>query len=300
MASERVPVAGPDFICIGMPKAGTGWLYDQLQFHPDFWMPPTKEFDYLKREVPRMKNAVARLGRARERFTASEQGGQIEWGNRRKGDERDLMFLEAANELVGQPMDVERYADLFRFKGELLSGDVSPSYITLTDETIGRVGRQLPETKIIFLVRDPVARTASQISMAFRLGKVDEALAQDEDRFRTFLGRSTTTNPRAFPTEIVARWKDLAPNLTFQWFLFDDIEGRPAHARREILNFLGADPAKTSGELPPEENRKATKEKLPLDDDAVALLVEHFAGELKASAKVFGGAAESWGARYGL
>ena len=38
---------GPDFICIGMQKAGTGWAYDQLQYHPDFWMPPVKEIHYL-------------------------------------------------------------------------------------------------------------------------------------------------------------------------------------------------------------------------------------------------------------
>ena len=44
--------AGPNFICIGMAKAGTGWLFDQLKHHPDFWMPPIKEFGYLKRDKP--------------------------------------------------------------------------------------------------------------------------------------------------------------------------------------------------------------------------------------------------------
>jgi hypothetical protein len=34
---------GPDFLCVGVPKAGTGWLFDQLNAHPDFWMPPVKE-----------------------------------------------------------------------------------------------------------------------------------------------------------------------------------------------------------------------------------------------------------------
>ena len=31
--------SGPDFICIGMQKAGTRWLYQQLRGHPEFWMP---------------------------------------------------------------------------------------------------------------------------------------------------------------------------------------------------------------------------------------------------------------------
>ena len=40
---------GPDFICIGAQKAGTTWLYENLNGHPDVWMPPVKEFHYFNR-----------------------------------------------------------------------------------------------------------------------------------------------------------------------------------------------------------------------------------------------------------
>ena len=39
--------ARPDFLCVGAQKAGTSWLYRQLEPHPDFWMPPLKELHYL-------------------------------------------------------------------------------------------------------------------------------------------------------------------------------------------------------------------------------------------------------------
>ena len=61
---------GPDFVCIGMPKAGTGWLFDQLRFHPDFWMPPVKEIDYLHRPFPALKHAnklLSRVSRSADR-----------------------------------------------------------------------------------------------------------------------------------------------------------------------------------------------------------------------------------------
>jgi len=35
--------AGPDFLCVGIHKGGTTWLYQQLDSHPNFWMPPLKE-----------------------------------------------------------------------------------------------------------------------------------------------------------------------------------------------------------------------------------------------------------------
>jgi hypothetical protein len=295
------PVDGPDFICIGMPRSGTGWLFDQVQYHPEFWMPPTKEFDYLKPgPALKLKNVVNRLERAQMRANANERRGFIKWGNRRPGDERDLAFLEEASKGVGKPMELANYRVLFRFKGELKSGDVSPSYVTLTDEIIGRIGEELPDTKIVLMVRDPVARASSQISMAYRLGKFDAAVLADADEFRSYLQTARTTNARAFPTQIVARWKDCAPGIDFRWFLFDDIEQNPDEARRNILLYLGADPDKGSGEMAPEHNRKADTKKLTLTDEARKILVEHFADEIIACGKLFNGPAQNWRTRYGL
>lgn len=48
LASEhRVNVHGPDFICIGMEKAGTGWLYDQVDHAEGAWMSPIKELNHF-------------------------------------------------------------------------------------------------------------------------------------------------------------------------------------------------------------------------------------------------------------
>src|SRR5436309_1488729 len=76
---------GPDFICVGMPKAGTDWLLDQVQYHPDFWMPPVKGLHYLNRGRPGLKDAERRLRQLERR------PGHIR-GDRRAGDERDIQF----------------------------------------------------------------------------------------------------------------------------------------------------------------------------------------------------------------
>jgi hypothetical protein len=309
MASETKPAAGPvakpiegpDFICIGMPRSGTGWLFDQVQFHPEFWMPPTKEFDYLKPgPALKLKNVVNRLERAQARTKANERRGFIKWGNRRAGDERDIKFLEEASAGVGKPMEIANYRVLFRFKGDLKSGDVSPSYVTLTEDIIKNIARELPDTKIMLMVRDPVARASSQISMAYRLDKFDESIIHDPDEFRSYLQTARTTNQRAFPTQIVARWKEHAPKINFRWFLFDDIEQTPDDARRNILTHLGADPAKGGEQMTPEHNRKADTKKLTLTDEAKKVLVEHFADEIVACGELFNGPARNWRTRYGL
>ena len=43
----------PDFLGVGMQKAGTSWLYEQLRNHPDAWLPKRKElhfFDALSKD----------------------------------------------------------------------------------------------------------------------------------------------------------------------------------------------------------------------------------------------------------
>lgn len=292
-----MPVAvGPDFICVGMPKAGTGWLFDQLQYHPDFWIPPCKEIFYLDREFPRLGNALRLLEIARQ----SPRRLKRRLAKRRPWDERDHWFLEYAESISGQAMDLGRYAALFERKGGLISGDITPHYSALPDEIVAQVGRHLPETRVLLLVRDPIDRAWSQISMSSRSGKFDQTLLGEPDKFRSFLVGAKHIAEVSLATEIASRWARCAPRIAFRHVFFDDIATRPELARREILVFLGADPEKPSGEIPPDHNRKSKFSKLPLPDAIRRVMAEHFEEELRDAAALFGGHARTWLANYGF
>jgi len=286
-------VAGPDFICIGMPKAGTGWLFDQLKGHPDFWMPPTKGLHYLRYEYPSMRSLTRQLMR-------SARSGGAERAKGRPVDERDLLFLQEASAFGGQRRDVARYAELFRHKNASLSGEITAAYADLKDAAIAEIAEGLPNVKIILLVRDPVARASSHISMEYRRKKFDPELLDRSRRLRLYLRNSPSCGERSFPTKIVERWRKHAPKLQFHHVLFDDIANEPEKARRDILLYLGADPEKPSGELPADYNRKSTQAKLELTERAKRILIQHFEDELHACAELFGSHAKTWAARYGL
>ena len=292
-AAARSPHAhmarsGPDFICIGMPKAGTGWLYDQLMHHPDFWMPPVKEINYLLGSPRAMKNTIRQLEHSRKK----PRDGRC-------FAPRDHNFLKDAGAFANKPTNFERYSSLFRYKGDLLSGDVSPKYCSLAANDIAEIGRNLPNTKIVLLVRDPIARLWSGFSMLNRKGKLDLRVLQNEDTFRSFLAKKGARE-RMFPTIILERWRQHAPMLPLRHFFLDDIEHQPDETRRKLLTFVGADPEKTSGKFPANHNRKAAAPKLAMPEYARAVLVEYFAEELRACAAQLGGAAEAWPARYGF
>jgi hypothetical protein len=288
--------AGPDFICVGMPKAGTGWLFDQLQFHPDFWMPPVKELHYLDREFPKVESARKILDRARhapKRLTKR-------LSRTRPWDERDLQFLEQIVSYGGERMDIERYAALFRYKGTLKAGDITPGYGALRDDVVALVAKHLPNVRVILLVRDPVARAWSHICHLHRRDNFNARLLTDPVRFGAFLSKSNSLSKLSFATHVASRWSKFAPDVSFRYFFFDDLASRPAEARWDILTYLGADPLKPSGAIAPDHNRKSSASKLPLNDDIKAVLVEHFRGELLAGSALFGGHAANWPTSYGV
>jgi hypothetical protein len=196
-------------------------------------------------------------------------------------------------------IDLENYGQLFRHKGALLSGDISPAYSTLNDEIIERVVNHFPDLKVIFLARDPVERAWSQLSMGVRLGMISRFDATDaEEVIRNLLNPGVLI--RSHPSKTVARWKRYVRPEHFRVYFFDDLEKDPAGLRRKILHFLGGDPDKPSGKLKPGDNGDAGSEKLRLTPKVRARIAQFFEQELKACALQLGGAAKNWPTRYGF
>ena len=218
--------ARPDFLCAGVHKGGTTWLYQQLDSHPDFWMPPLKELHYFDQ-----LSKVQRPSSSRCR------------------DERDRRFLESINSLSAKPyIDFEHYARLFEPKGPLLSGDISPNYSTLSNKVIRRIVGYFPKLKVIFLARDPVERVWSHLSMEVHYHQIEAFDVTDIDEVnRNLLRRGLLL--RSYPSTVVARWKHCVHPDRFRIYFFDDLQRNPTELRRSILDFLGADPDKPASRV---------------------------------------------------
>ncbi len=269
--------ARPDFLCIGAHKGGTTWLYQQLDSHPDFWMPPFKELHYF--------DQLSNVERA---------------SSPRCRDERDLRFLESIKSLSAKPyIDLEHYARLFEAKGSLLSGDISPNYSTLSNEVIRQVAGYFPTLKVIFLARDPVERVWSHLSMEVRYRQIEPFDVTDINEVNRNLVRRGLLL-RSYPSAVVARWKRHVQPDRFRIYFFDDLQGNPTELRRSILRFLDADPAKRGSRAMADYNGWAGVEKLPLTDEVRSHLARFFKKELKTCAARLGGPARDWPARYGF
>src|SRR5437773_3443186 len=269
--------AQPDFLCVGAHKSGTTWLYQQLDSHPDFWMPPVKELHYLDQ-----LSKVQRAAQPRCR------------------DERDLRFLNRLKSLSAEPtIDLENYGRLFETKASLLSGDISPNYSTLSNEVIRQVVGYFPNLKVMFLARDPVERVWSHLSMEVHYRQIEPFDVTNIDEVNRNLFRRGMLL-RSYPSAVVARWKRYVPPAQFRVYFFDDLQSDPAELRHSILCFLGADPDKPGNRLTAHYNSWTRMEKLPLTNKVRSHLAKLFKNELKTCAARLGGPARDWPARYGF
>lgn len=277
----KTPIDGPDVICVGLPKAGTGWLFDQLNGHPDFWMPPGKELrfflggDFPPRPVARAANIYRQRG-------ASSPARQF--------SERDIAFFEKLPDPPTKDRDLDTYLALFAVKGELLSGDISPIYASLRLREIRKIAARFPDTKVVALLRDPVERAWSHWRMDMGKRGMSDDQMQDVDALRTYLTNRRMA-ARSKPARVVKIWSNTFGER-FRYFFLEDIAARPAETRAEIISFIGADPSKSSLHAP-DHNRKAG-EKVGRSPQVQALMRELYEKERRRCAETLGGPALKW------
>jgi hypothetical protein len=191
----------PNFFIVGAAKAGTSAFYAYLKQHPQVYMSPVKEPHFFSRVEPGEKQ------RYRIRTTT----------------------------------DQESYLELFKkAKGALAIGEASSSY--LWDERAPyRIREQVPDARIIILLRDPIERAYSHYLMNVRQGTQPlpfyEAL--EEDR-----GKQSRTTANLYVelgqyASQVERYLGLFGPERVQVLLFEDLKRDPAGLMRQAAHFLG-------------------------------------------------------------
>lgn len=164
-------MADPSLLyCVGATKAGTSWLYRALFEHPECWLRAVKETHYFD------TMAVADADRQIAKFTTRiEAFGKLLDRVRVDGNLARIVSLEdqlaTLRSLIGV-LSADRTDDA-AYRGWMLHGrtnepviaDITPSYALLPDADFARMLALNRSARVIYLVRDPVARLWSQVRM---------------------------------------------------------------------------------------------------------------------------------------
>ena len=235
MSGER---RGPGFLGIGAQKAATTWLDRCLRSHPSLWLPPIKELHYF--DAPVAGRPVLGRGWAGRRL-------RRELAPRLRADARflDRRGLRWDARYFFGHRDDEWYLSLFPGDPASVAGEITPDYSILDAGAVGRVHRLLPEVKLIFLMRDPIDRSWSQIRMdVARRGRRAGEVPPDE---LIGLARSERIARRSDYGRTLKNWGSHYTDERFFIAFLEDIRSRPEEVLADLFRFLGVDPTAEVG-----------------------------------------------------
>jgi hypothetical protein len=264
--------AGPDFLVIGVQKAGTSWLNANLAREPRIRLLPLKELHYFD-EVhfdPQLFSNAANASDDWRRFRARRLENLLEDGisaDRLSADGK----LRDAMRILGGPPDGSVagdawYLSLFPRVPGRAGGEMTPDYAALPPAGIKHAARLLgPNGKVVMILRDPAERAISSVlhKAAMRAAIPPAEVLQllpmhDVAAWRLVLGLNTpetvpTKDPRllrlaAYAPAILARseyrraienWDAEFPyGSRLMIFWHDDIVDRPLDMLNSVVRFL--------------------------------------------------------------
>jgi hypothetical protein len=206
----------PHFLIIGAAKSGTTALHVLLRQHPEIFLPRHKESHFFLWERDRRPDF------------------------RGPGDD-NLIRLAVT--------DLSAYEALFAGADDkALRGESSVFYLYVPG-TPERIARELPNVKLIALLRNPVHRAHSAYNHLAREGRVTKTFAQalaEEERYIADHYEPTWHFTRCgFYHEQIRRYLDVFDRRQLGIFFHDDFRARPAAFLRDVLGFLGVDSSVT-------------------------------------------------------
>lgn len=124
-------------------------------------------------------------------------------------------------------------------------GEITPAYAILDPATIRQIADLLPDLRVFYSLRNPIARAWSSALMALERAE----MTFDEASTLWFLDhfKSSGSRRRGDYLSCIANWRAAFPEQQFLIILFDDIVARPDTALAALCGHLEVDtPAPTT------------------------------------------------------
>lgn len=199
-------VAMPNFLIIGVSKAGTTSLVSYLQQHPQIFMAPQKCCQFFAIE------------------------GNIEIKNRYPKK---------------RIIDIKEYKKLFDgVRGELAIGEASNIYLS-SEAASKRIKEYIPDAKIIAILRNPADREYSLYMMQVFWGDIPlRDFTQWVKEHKEWLSKVDRADTLFYYYNL-KRYYGLFPKNNIKVYFFEDFLNDPFIILKDIFRFLHVDPSLT-------------------------------------------------------
>jgi hypothetical protein len=191
----------PTFLIVGVQKAGTTSIYNYLKQHPQIYMSPVKETNFLEKD----------------------------W---QKADP------EILKKYPKQITTFEQYCQLFEaVTNEIAIGEASPNYLFHYESSAPLIQRYVPHAQLIAILRNPAERAYSDHLMHIRDGIGDRSLS---DQIKYSVHKSFIIRKGFYYTPL-KHYFDTFGREQVQVYLYDDLCRSPVDFVQNIYRSIGVD-----------------------------------------------------------
>ncbi|MBE9060459.1 sulfotransferase [cf. Phormidesmis sp. LEGE 11477] len=198
----------PNFLIFGVQKAGTTSVYSYLQQHPQVFMSPRKETEFLGRDPAQIDSS----------------------------SDKPLLTPGGRAQIV----TLEAYKALFEgVTNEVAIGEASPNYLFRHERAVPAIQKYVPKAKLVAILRNPVERAYSDYLMHVRqvVGNqkplAEQIETSAESSFTLLKGRYFAGMKHFLET--------FGPQQV-KVFLYEDLKGDAPGLMRDLYRFIGVDP----------------------------------------------------------
>ncbi len=204
----------PNFLILGVPKAGTTALYAYLNQHPQIYMSPNKEPHFFAFEGKKPDFCGA--------------GDDQAWTN------------------TSSVVDLQAYQQLFQgVSQEKAIGEASTQYLYIP-QTPERIQHYLPQAKMIAILRHPVERAYSHFiymrqNCRETLTDFAQALEAEEQRIKNHWAPAWHYQQQGYYSVQLQRYFNRFHRDQIRIYLYDDWKRHPLTVFQDMLQFLDVD-----------------------------------------------------------
>lgn len=260
-----------DFLGIGVQKGGTTWLYENLDSHPDLWLPFLKEVHFLDRRflgaaaaspprkrrefetLPLVRKVRRRIRDLRAGKIASDFDEKAEISYLKRLIDRDFFMTDEWYDFLFSPAPEGRK-----------TGEITPYYCAIGEKGIRWLKERFPAARLIYLIRDPTDRALSCLRMMSQRSDFD---LSDPDEQKTIVKRclkSKSFYRRGDFRSHIPLWDRLFGEQVL-YLPFGRIRSDPEGVFRQIESFLGI--GRFDGYPVLGERVHATRQSRPIADE---------------------------------
>lgn len=194
----------PTFLIIGVQKSGTTSIYHYLKQHPQVYMSPVKETNFFERDWQRASDEMQRR----------KKDGILTW---------------------------DQYQQLFKGANEdhIALGEASPNYMFHHQFAAEQIHQQLPNTRLIAILRNPIQRAFSDYLMHMRDAVGHQTPLAEQVRSR---GESSHVLLKGKYYASLKHFIEVCGRDRVNVFLYDDLKKDSSKFMRSIYQAIGVNP----------------------------------------------------------